>query len=242
MGYILLEGGAEFGGQMAAVDLRALELAGGMDVCLRVIPAAAAPDNNHRRAGRNAERWFQQLGATDAATLPLIDRQSAEDAELVHSLRHAQMIYMLGGFPQHLARTLAGTSAWEAMQQAWQAGAVIGGSSAGAMVLCEFYYDPTEDRLLPGLGLLPAACVLPHHDTFGRNWAPRVRRLLPDVTMIGIDEETGMLNDTNGARWQVYGKGAVTLYHNGEVQHCGPADVFALQEPSCGQPDSRTRK
>ncbi|WP_345105299.1 hypothetical protein [Candidatus Villigracilis vicinus] len=31
MGYLLLEGGAEFGGRMSEPDLRAIELAGGVD-------------------------------------------------------------------------------------------------------------------------------------------------------------------------------------------------------------------
>jgi cyanophycinase len=229
MGYILLEGGAEFGGQMAAPDLRAMELAGGFDVRLRVIPAAAAPDDNHQRAGQNAERWFRKLGATDAAALPLIDRQSAEDPALAATFRQSRMIYMLGGFPRHLAQSLAGTAAWEAIRQARQAGAVIGGSSAGAMVLCQHYYDPVDDRVLPGLNLLPGACVLPHHDTFGGSWAPRIRRLLPDVVMIGIDEETGMLDDATSGCWRVYGKGAVTLYRADRVQRFGPADEFCLR-------------
>ncbi len=229
MGYILLEGGAEFGGQMAAPDLRAMELAGGLDARLRVIPAAAAPDNNHQRAGGNAERWFQKLGATDAAALPLIDRQSAEDETLVNILRESRMIYMLGGFPHYLARSLDKTSAWEAMCQAWQAGAVIGGSSAGAMVLCDLYYNPTDDQVVPGLGLVAGACVLPHHDTTGHRWAPRIQRLQPDVVMIGIDEETGMLDDQTSGRWRVYGKGFVTLYRSDKVQRFGPADIFSLR-------------
>lgn len=229
MGYILLEGGAEFGGQMAAPDLRAMELAGGPDARLRVIPAAAAPDNNHQRAGENAERWFKQLGATDAATVPLIDRQSAEDEALVNILRESRMIYMLGGFPHYLARSLEKTSAWEAMRHAWKAGAVIGGSSAGAMVLCEHYYNPTDDQVVAGLGLVAGACVLPHHDTFGHGWTPRIQRLQPDVVMIGIDEETGMLDDQAPGHWRVYGKGFVTLYRSNKVQRFGPADTFSLR-------------
>jgi cyanophycinase len=58
-GILLLAGGAEFGGQMAAVDREAIERAGGRDAPIRIIPAAAAPDHNHQRAGRNGERWFR---------------------------------------------------------------------------------------------------------------------------------------------------------------------------------------
>ena len=38
MGYILLEGGAEFGGEMAAADRRAIELAGGPGAPIGIIP------------------------------------------------------------------------------------------------------------------------------------------------------------------------------------------------------------
>lgn len=229
MGYILLEGGAEFGGQMAAPDLRAMELAGGPHARLRVIPAAAAPDDNHRHAGRKAEHWFRQLGAADAAAVPLIDRRSAQDAALAGVLRESQMIYMLGGFPRHLAQSLTQSACWEAVYLAWQAGAVVGGSSAGAMVLCEHYYDPADDRMLPGLNLVPGACVIPHHDTFGRSWVPQIQRLLPDTLLLGIDEETGMLDDGPSGRWQVYGKGTVTLYSGRRVKRFGPADQFTLR-------------
>jgi hypothetical protein len=62
-GHILLEGGDEFGGAMEAPDRRALELAGGARAPLCVLPTAAAPDNNHRRAGENSRLWFTALGS-----------------------------------------------------------------------------------------------------------------------------------------------------------------------------------
>jgi cyanophycinase len=82
-GYLLLEGGAEFGGQMSEPDRRAMALAGGGDAPISIIPTAAAPDNNYRRAGNNGVNWFQSLGATNVAWLPLIDKASANDASIV---------------------------------------------------------------------------------------------------------------------------------------------------------------
>ncbi len=38
MGYLLLEGGAEFGGAMREPDLRAIELAGGFEAPIRIFP------------------------------------------------------------------------------------------------------------------------------------------------------------------------------------------------------------
>jgi cyanophycinase len=217
MGYLLLAGGAEFGGRMSEPDLRAIELAGGSDVPICIIPTAAAPDNNHKRAGNNGVRWFQSLGAKNVFAADVIDIASANDPSLAASIRASRLIYLLGGFPRYLGETLANSACWNAALAAHQEDAVIAGSSAGAMVLCEHYYDPYERKLLRGLGLIPNSCVLPHHNNFGKSWAQQLLRVLPHVTLIGIDEGTGMVSDMDGA-WHVYGAGEVTLYKGGQVQ------------------------
>jgi cyanophycinase len=214
MGYLLLEGGAEFGGQMREPDLKAIEIAGGLDAPICIVPTAAAPDHNHQRAGNNGVRWFQSLGAKDVISIPLIDKSNANAEEIAKSLRAAKLIYMLGGFTDYLGQTLKDSLAWRAALEAYKHGAVIAGSSAGAMVICEFYYDPGEGQVHQGLNLVSNALVLPHHNTFGKSWAPRLMKQIPQVTLIGIDEQTGMLNDRETGNWTVYGRGAVTLYKN----------------------------
>lgn len=232
MGYILLEGGAEFGGMMKAPDQRAMALAGGNDARISIIPAAAAPDNNHEQAGANGVRWFQGLGATNVSVLPLIDRNSADDAAVVESLRQSKLIYLLGGFTHHLGQSLTGSDSKNAMIEALENGAVIAGSSAGAMVLCEFYYNPLADEVVDGLNFVAGACVLPHHDTFGKDWAPRLKHLIPGTCLIGIDEETGMLDDGPSKRWSVYGKGEITLYRGEKIVSFKSGDSFHFPSES----------
>jgi cyanophycinase len=218
-GYLLLEGGAEFGGQMAVPDRRAIELTGGADALISIIPTAAAPDNNHQRAGNNGVRWFRSLGASNIELLLLIDKASANDSRIARTLSQSRLIYMLGGFTGYLGQTLRGSASEQAMLQAYAVGAVIAGSSAGAMVMCQYYFDPGQGRVVEGLGLVPNSCVLPHHNTFGKGWAQRLSQLLPGVVLLGIDERTGMLDDGDGPRktsWHVYGQGAVTLYRQGQ--------------------------
>ena len=227
MGYLLLEGGAEFGGRMRDPDRKAIELAGGLEAPIRIIPTAAAPDNNHQRAGTNGIRWFQSLGAKDVVSLPLTDKASANDAGIAKSLQAAKLIYMLGGFTGYLGETLTGSPAWEAVLDAYRRGAVIAGSSAGAMVMCEFYYDPGARRVVKGLNLVPKSLVLPHHNTFGKSWAPQLKKQLPDVTLIGIDEQTGLLDDSAGT-WTVYGRGDVTYYRNGQVEIHEAGNAFSV--------------
>ena len=226
MGYLLLEGGAEFGGHMRDPDLKAIELAGGFETPIRILPTAAAPDNNHQRAGNNGIRWFQSLGAKDVGSLPLIDQVSANDDSIAQSLREAKLIYMLGGFTGYLADTLRGSAAWQAVLEAYARGAVVAGSSAGAMVMCELYYDPSRGQVMEGLNLVPNSIVLPHYNTFGKSWASRLLEI-SEVTLIGIDEETGMLDDGAG-KWTVYGAGNVTLYRNQEVENYPSGKTFSV--------------
>ncbi len=227
MGHLLLAGGAEFGGRMSEPDLRAIELAGGLDAPICIIPTAAAADHNHKRAGNNGMRWFRSLGAKNVFTVDVINAASANDSALAASIRTSSLIYLLGGFARHLAETLANSACWRAALDAYQQGAVLAGSSAGAMVLCGHYYDPTEKKLLRGLNLIPNACVLPHHNNFGKAWAKQLIQLLPNSTLIGIDEHTGMLTDLDG-RWQVHGAGQITLYRRGQVIRHARGELFSF--------------
>lgn len=228
MGYLLLEGGSEFGGRMREPDVRSLELAGGFDAPLRIVPAAAAPERNHVNAGGFGVRWFESLGATDVESLPLIDKVSANDETIAKSLREAKLIYLLGGFTHYLAQTLKGSLAWRACVEAFEHGAVIAGSSAGAMALCEFYYDPYEKKIHEGLNLVNNSLVLPHHNTFGKGWAPSLLKQIPNVTLIGIDEQTGMVNDGEHGMWNVYGAGEVTLYRAAHVESYQAGKTFSV--------------
>jgi hypothetical protein len=57
---------------------------------------------------------------------------------------------------------------------------------------------------------------LPHHNTFGKSWVGQLTQALPDATLIGIDERTGMINNGNDI-WQVFGAGDVNLYQHGQI-------------------------
>lgn len=224
----MLQGGAEFGGQMRTSDLRAMELAGGLQMPVCIIPAAAAPDANHVKAGWNGRNWFRTLGARHVSVTMLIDHASANDPGIADQLQRAMLVYLPGGFPVYLARVLKDSLGWRAVQTALGKGAVLAGSSAGAMVMCEYLFDPQTKRPVKGLGLLSNCCVLPHHNAFGRHWAPVLEKNLPRATLIGIDEQTGMINDGPGGEWSVHGQGAVTIYQKGHQAQYAAGTMFKL--------------
>ena len=228
MTYFLLEGGSEFGGRMSEPDLRAIELAGGMQTSIAILPTAAAPDHNDLRAGRNGQRWFKSLGASRVDVVPVTDKQSAGNPDYSARVASACLIYLLGGFPRYLCETLRDSRVWLAMLDAHRSGAVIAGSSAGAMVLCEHYYDPDEGKLLQGLNLLENICILPHHNRFGKGWASKLRSLIPQATLLGIDEQTGIINAISDHVWTVYGAGVVTLYRGEKIEVHARGEQFHL--------------
>jgi cyanophycinase len=221
MGHILLEGGAEFNGRIREADLEAMRLAGGVNQPIGIIPAAAWPDNNHLKAGRNAQQWFQRLGATHVQTVPLLDPASANDRAVAKALLNCQLIFLLGGFPHHLALTLADSMALKAIRKAFSKGAVIAGSSAGAMVLANIYFDPYRKTLQAGVGLLRGICIIPHYNSYGKHWLSKLKGFQISETIIGIDERTGLISDDSQRQWQVLGEGHVTVHHENKSERFG---------------------
>jgi cyanophycinase-like exopeptidase len=82
------------------------------------------------------------------------------------------------------------------------------------MVLCDHYFNPLSRKVLKGLGLLPGTCFLPHHNEFGKTWVPDLTFLLPKIVLIGVDEETAILNEGSSNAWTVFGKGSATIYQS----------------------------
>ena len=217
MGILLLEGGCEFQGKMEEPDKKALVSAGGKNAKVVIIPTAAAPDNNSKRAGNIAIKWFRALGAGDISSLPIVDKKSADDPKLSAKLDDANLIYILGGFPGYLEHTLKESRCLKAFLHANDKGAVLAGSSAGAMVLCDWYFDPTVKEIKKGFGILKDTILIPHHNTFGRSWHSDNFDTISDIRCIGIDEQTGMINQDGDHHWAVFGKGKVTLYFKSSV-------------------------
>ena len=96
-------------------------------------------------------------------------------------------------------------------------------------MLCDHLYEPKLKKVVAGLGLLQRCCVLPHHNTFGRRWAPRLQKELLGATLIGIDEQTGAISDSAGSRWTVLGGGSVTLYRSNTIERYLNGSEFSIQ-------------
>jgi len=209
-GPLALVGGAEWR-DGCSFDRDLLAGSGATEVL--VLPTAAAYEHP-QRAVDWAEGYFAGLGAK-ACGLMVLARPDAEDEANVAALREARFIYLSGGSPLHLRSVLKDSPAWDALVQAWQGGAVLAGSSAGAMALCDPMVDPRGGAFTLGLGLLAQVAVIPHHDTWSAEKAKRTITLAPaGLPVVGIDEQTALIRDTGGG-WTVAGAGRVVVFVDG---------------------------
>ncbi len=210
-GPLVLVGGGEFGEGLRGLDASLLESVGADEVA--VLPTAAAFERPER-AVANAVAHFEALGAR-VREIPVLGRPDASEPANVEAVRSARFTYLTGGSPLHLRSVLKETPLWEALLEAWRAGAALVGSSAGAMVLGDPMVDPRGGAFTLGLGLVENLAVVPH---LGATAEHRTLRLAPPgVHLIGLPEQTAVVKDADG--WRAAGAlpDEVVVHLDGEV-------------------------
>jgi cyanophycinase len=161
---------------------------------------------------------FRSLGA--AATTPLRPqtRDDAEQPALSSALDDIDGVFMTGGNQLILAGVIAGTRFRDAMRAAYNRGAVVGGTSAGASAVSEHmvaFGDESDTPrqgtagLAAGLGLLSGVVIDQHFDQrtrYGRLLSLVARS--PSLLGVGVDEDTAAV--IRGERvLEVVGSGCV---------------------------------
>lgn len=235
-GHLFIVGG---GSQSDSLVARFVELAGGRGRArIAVVPMASSEP---AASGEEKVLQLREFGA-DAFVL-LLTRVQAESASTARRLDGVTGIWFSGGDQVRLAPVLVGTPTLAAMKQRYRAGAVVGGTSAGAAVLSDsmltgnqrppgdtlgYYGDefPLIARdvieVVPGLGFFPGVIVDQH---FIRR--ERLNRLLaavlerPTLLGIGIDESTALEVGPDGI-WTVRGASAAVVI---DARHARLADA-----------------
>ena len=211
-GTLALVGGGEWRDGCRDFDAELLEASGGSEVA--VLPTAAAYEHPGRAVDW-ATAYFEGLGATVRPVM-VLGRVDAEADEHARTIRGSRFVYLGGGSPLHLRSVLKGSRVWEALVEAWRDGAVVAGSSAGAMVLGDPMVDPRGGAFTLGLGLVENLAVLPHHDAGS---AERVHRTLAlaskGVAVVGLPEQTAVVLSPRQP-WRAVGVGPVTIWVDGQ--------------------------
>jgi len=209
-GLLALVGGGEWR-PGCDFDARLLEASGATEVL--VLPTAAAYEHPERSV-EVATRWFEGLGAT-VRGLPVLRRPDGADETFVKAVAEARFIYIGGGSPLHLRSVLKSSPLWQALLAAWQGGAVLAGSSAGAMVLTDPMVDPRGGAFTLGLGLVSQVAVIPHADSWSHEKSHRTISLAPaGLPLVAIDERTAVIFET-GRGWTASGAGQVRVWCDG---------------------------
>lgn len=214
-GHLVLNGG---GKKPDVVMNKFIELAGGTDALILVIPTASELMDT----GSFYRHLFEDpYGCTQVKPLEIHHRKQAERNSYVELVKQAGGIFFAGGDQRRITAALLNTPVGDAIREAYWRGACIGGTSAGtacmsqAMLTGEGDFDRiAADRveLVPGFGFFPRAILDQHFVARSRQ-----NRLLsvilqnPNYLGIGVDEATAVWLKPSGVV-EVLGEGWVQVY------------------------------
>lgn len=199
--------------------------------------ATAAARHRPELASAHAREWFARFGL-DVAELPVRTKTQARSAATAALARDGSFFYLVGGDPGIVPDVLAGSPVWQAVVEAWERGASLAGSSAGAMALGRWTLirgrvpGDRDRRYRDALGLVRNVAVLPHFATFGREWVSSALKGRPTdgVILLGIDERAAAV--WSDGSWRAMGDGGVTLITaDGERAYSSGDSIDGLPEP-----------
>lgn len=227
-------GSGEFLPAMADVDAGLLAATGRRRPRVAILPTASWPDGEEVFA-RWASMGVAHFAALGAEVEPVLvrGREDADDAAHAQAIGEADLVYLSGGRPGHLADALEDSAVGRAIVAAHDRGAVLAGCSAGAMVLVGRHFELRRKRLIwparwrDGLGLAPGVSVVPHYDAWPEALSALVVLQAPrGAVVLGIDEQTAVVG-RDGA-WQVHGRARVTVWRGRHRERFRRGDVFRV--------------
>jgi len=197
---------------------RFIDLAGGPDSPIVVIPTAGGAENYDQYW--QGLRQFKDAGAKNLTVLHTYDRTVADTEKFVEPLTHARGVFFDGGRQWRLADAYLNTLTHRELQNLLNRGGVIGGSSAGATIIGSFLVrgDTKGNETMigdhtAGLGFLKNVGIDQHLLKRNRVFDMlEVIRAYPNLLGIGIDEDTAIV--VEGDQFEVIGKSYVVIYDN----------------------------
>lgn len=177
---------------------------------------------------------FKNLGVKNIEWLDVRIREEGFKDEVVRILDKATVVFFTGGDQLKITSQLGDSPVYRRVEEIYQQGGTIAGTSAGASVMSETMLisgDGDESHkvdtvlgMAPGLGFIKNAVIDQHFAQRGR-----LGRLLGAITQnprtlgIGIDENTAIVLDDN-ERFEVVGAGAVYVLDGSKVSYSNLAE------------------
>jgi cyanophycinase len=213
-----------------AIITRFIDLAGGADAPIVIVPTAGDADTYD--AYWSGLRQFRDNGARNLTVLHTRDPKVADSEAFVRPLSTARGAFFTGGRQWRLADAYLDTRTHHELQALLDRGGVIGGSSAGATILGSFLVrgDTKGNELMVGdhvvgFGFLRNSAIDQHLLRRNRQFdLIDVVAKRPELLGIGIDENTAIVIE--GDRFEVLGRGYVAIY---DAKHATrPPEKFYL--------------
>jgi cyanophycinase len=180
---------------------------------------------------------FRALGAAEVVPLRPESRSEADDPATADRLSDVDAVFMTGGNQLKLTQVVGGTRFGDAVRAAYERGALVGGTSAGASAVSEHMiafgdeYDTPRQGVTAsaaGLGLLPDVIVDQHfaqRNRYGRLLSLVARS--PRLLGLGVDEDTAAVV-RGGHLLEVVGSGCVFVADgSGSVSDAHMAELGA---------------
>ena len=195
-----------------------MELVGGANAPIVVIPTAMSSDSLTETDLENFRNSFEQLGFKQVTVLHTRDRREANSSEFVEPIRNARGIWFSGGRQWRHADSYLNTLSHKAFFELLDRGGVIAGSSAGATIQGSYLArgDTRKNTIMmgdheEGLGFISNVAIDQH--LFARNRQFDMFDILEkrsELLGIGLDENTGII--VKGDQFSVFGSSYVAVY------------------------------
>jgi cyanophycinase len=223
-GPLVIIGGAEDREGECLVLRSFVRAAGGTKARIAIMTAATGYPEE---VGEEYRKIFERLGAESAYPIHTEHREDSEKEAAIRMIEQASGIFFTGGDQSRIVDFIKGTSLEAAIHQRHEAGAVVGGTSAGAAMMPDQMIvggasvsNPSIGAvdMGPGMGFMPGIVVDQHFAQRGR-----IGRLLaalvlqPAMLGLGIDEDTGII--VQGDEFEVIGQGTVTVVDESTATH-----------------------
>jgi cyanophycinase len=250
-GALVIAGG---GVRDQAIIQRFLDLAGGPDAPIVVIPTAGGEPDAEYGPYWSGLRPFKNAGATRLTVLHTYDRKVADSEAFVQPIREARGVWFAGGRQWRLADSYLNTRTHRELVALLDRGGVIGGSSAGATIQGSYLVrgDTKSNTIMMGdhevgLGFLKNVAIDQHVLRRNRQFdLIEVIERHPELLGIAIDEDTAIV--VRGDEFEVIGQSYVLIYDHqrqldsgGRFYALAPGDRYNLRTREATRP-STTRQ
>ena len=223
-GAVVVVGGGQQGPEVLG---RFIELAGGPEALIAVVPTAGGDSIDPNADGSRA---FRAAGARNVVVYHTASRAVADADSFVAKIANARGVWFGGGRHFRLVNSYMATKSQRAFEAVLARGGVVGGSSAGATILGDYMVRgaPSNDnrimnhpQYLKGFAYLRGVAIDQH--VVARERLPDLHDSLivrrPDLLAISEDEGTAWV--VQGDRAEIIGRNKAFVYNGRDANDAG---------------------